>query len=110
MFAPVTQFILCFDTNFICLKMETFNKYRVHVSATRGKRVEDSFVDLFTRESLDRVQSIVNVQCKRSFRFPFEVEVELLPQDEFLYQACSSVFQVVNVVASDFANIFYNGN
>lgn len=90
--------------------METFNKYRVHVSATRGKRVEDSFVDLFTRESLDRVKSIVNVQCKRSFRFPFEVEVELLPQDEFLYQACSSVFQVVNVVASDFANIFYNGN
>lgn len=98
---------MCFQ-NFT--KMDVFNKYRVHVSATKGKRVEDSFVDLFTREAPDRVKSIVEVQCKRAFRFPHEIEVELLPESEFLFQACSSVYQVVNVVASDFANIFYNGN
>lgn len=87
---------------------ETFNKFRVHVSCERKKVVHDSYVDLFTKEAPERVKSMLEVGFRRRFRFPYSFELEQLPADEFLYQAMSTPYQVVDVVASDFANIFYN--
>ena len=87
---------------------ETYNKFRVHVSVERKKVVHDSYVDLFTKEPLDRVEGMLRLNLGRRFRFPFSFDVQQLPADEYLYQAMSTPFQVVDVVASDFANIFYN--
>lgn len=91
--------------------METFLKYQIHVSATRkGCKPVEVFVDLFSKDSPERVESVVSSQIKRVLTFPVEIEIKQLPQEEFLFQACSSVYQVLPSVCADLANLFYYGN
>lgn len=89
--------------------MEDFSKFRICVKASKAGKEYTSYVDLFTKATLETVTRIVNFQIKHCLKFPVEIEIELLPQSEFLFQSCSSVYQVVSVVVGDFANVFYYG-
>lgn len=87
--------------------MDNYQKFRIRVSATKGKVQHDSYVDLISRSTLDKVESLVKMQLSRSLRFPYQVEIELLPENEFLYRAISNIFEVGALVCADFANLFY---
>lgn len=88
--------------------MNAYKKYRTRVVATKGTKEIEVFSDLFTTAQPDWVRGVITSQVKRALKFPVTIEVTELPDDEFLYQACSSAYAVVNDVTADFANIFYN--
>lgn len=91
--------------------MDIFTKYQIHVTATKkGCKPIEVFVDLFTKEAPERVNSIISTLLKKSIKFPFEFEVIQLPQDAILFQACSSVYQVPFSICADLLNIIYYGN
>lgn len=87
--------------------MDTYNKYRIRVTAVKNKVEHDSFVDLISKSSFENVSHLVKMQLSRSLRFPYTWEIEQLSDTEFLYQAVTNIFEVARVVTTDFANIFY---
>lgn len=87
--------------------MDNYQKFRIRVSATKGKVQHDSYVDLISRSTFENVERLVKMQLSRSLRFPYQVEIEVLPEKEFLYRAISNIFEVASLVCADFANLFY---
>lgn len=88
--------------------MDTFNKFQVKVSFVKNKRPIEVYCDLFTKANFENVTRIVTAQLRKVLKFPCDIEVFQLAEDEFLFQACSSVYQVMPSICADISNILYN--